>query len=61
MALQPRSNRHEKDENPRTVRGFYVTKAGDDLLSQEISLQVPSAQAGLTAVFEMGTGVTPPQ
>lgn len=23
-------------------------------------LQVPSAQVGLTAVFEMGTGVTPP-
>ena len=34
--------------------------SGSDLLSQEVSLQVPSARAGLTAVFGMGTGVSPP-
>ena len=34
--------------------------SGDVLLSQGVSPQVPSAQAGLTAVFGMGTGVTPP-
>src|SRR5437899_4299454 len=33
---------------------------GDDLLSQEDYLQVPSARAVLTAVFGMGTGVSPP-
>ncbi len=33
---------------------------GDDLLSQGASPQVPSARAGLTAVFGMGTGVSPP-
>src|SRR5216684_4906306 len=33
---------------------------GDDLLSQTVASPVPSAQAGLTAVFGMGTGVSPP-
>ena len=33
---------------------------GGDLLSQGASPQVPSARAGLTAVFGMGTGVSPP-
>ena len=33
---------------------------GDVLLSQGVSPQVPSALAGLTAVFGMGTGVAPP-
>ena len=33
---------------------------GGDLLSQEAPPQVPSAQVGLTAVFDMGTGVSPP-
>ena len=35
-------------------------KSGGVLLSQGESTQVPSAQAGLTSVFGMGTGVTPP-
>jgi len=34
--------------------------SGDDLLSQGVSPQVPSAQASLTSVFGMGTGVTLP-
>ena len=33
---------------------------GDVLLSQGDAPQVPSALAGLTAVFGMGTGVAPP-
>jgi hypothetical protein len=33
---------------------------GDDLLSQEVALQVPSALANLTAGFEMGPGVPSP-
>jgi hypothetical protein len=35
-------------------------KPGGVLLSQGVSPQVPSARAGLTAVFGMGTGVSPP-
>src|SRR5690606_7164310 len=35
-------------------------KFGGVLLSQGGSSQVPSALAGLTSVFGMGTGVTPP-
>ena len=34
--------------------------SGGDLLSQGVAPQVPSARAGLTSVFGMGTGVTPP-
>ena len=33
---------------------------GNVLLSHQAALTVPSAQEGLTAVFGMGTGVTPP-
>ena len=33
---------------------------GDDLLSQAVSSQVPSALAGLTTGFGMGPGVPPP-
>ena len=34
--------------------------AGNDLLSQRVAPQVPSAQEDLTSVFGMGTGVAPP-
>ena len=33
---------------------------GDDLLSHTVAHAVPSTLEGLTAVFGMGTGVTPP-
>src|ERR687893_1542941 len=35
-------------------------KMGDDLLSHEVSLAVPSALTGLTSLFGMGRGVSPP-
>src|SRR3954452_2852411 len=50
----------ERDEGPRMMRGPSENYSGGDLLSQGESPQVPSALAGLTAVFGMGTGVTPP-
>ena len=37
-----------------------VEKSGGVLLSQGPTSQVPSALEGLTSVFGMGTGVTPP-
>jgi hypothetical protein len=37
-----------------------MRKSGDDLLSQGVYPQVPSALAVFTAVFGMGTGVSPP-
>ena len=40
--------------------GHQQRKSGGDLLSRGFSPQVPSALAGLTSVFGMGTGVTPP-
>ena len=36
------------------------TLSGDDLLSHVVANAVPSALEGLTSVFGMGTGVTPP-
>ena len=35
-------------------------KTGGDLLSREVALRVPSARAGLTSLFGMGRGVSPP-
>jgi hypothetical protein len=35
-------------------------KIGGYLLSREVALRVPSAQAGLTSLFGMGRGVSPP-
>src|SRR5581483_9414161 len=40
--------------------GLSQVNPGGELLSQGAPPQVPSAQVGLTAVFEMGTGVSPP-
>src|SRR5579859_6678027 len=42
------------------LRALSANYSGDDLLSQGATPQVPSALAGLTSVFGMGTGVTPP-
>jgi hypothetical protein len=37
--------------------GFYLKNyAGDHLISHTVARAVPSAQRGLTSVFEMGTG-----
>ena len=53
---------HEKGKKnpPHSLsRGGGIT-SGNDLLSRAVSRGVPSALEGLTSVFEMGTGVTPP-
>ena len=49
----------KNDESPRLAGALYE-ESGGVLLSQGVYPQVPSALAGLTAVFGMGTGVTPP-
>jgi hypothetical protein len=43
-----------------TEVGAIKRNPGDDLLSQGVSPQVPSALAVFTSVFGMGTGVSPP-
>ena len=41
--------------------GFIgIQKTGSDLLSHSVARAVPSALEGLTSVFGMGTGVSPP-
>jgi hypothetical protein len=44
----------------RAPEGALKEKTGGVLLSREVSLRVPSALAGLTALFGMGRGVSPP-
>ena len=50
----------ENMKEPPLRGGSSRRKSGGVLLSQGVYPQVPSALAGLTAVFGMGTGVTPP-
>ena len=49
-----------KEKPPQLALRGLKEKPGDDLLSQGIGPQVPSAQEGLTAEFGMGSGVSPP-
>ena len=55
---------HEKDEKPtRDAVWAFQSEAiypGSDLLSHAVAHAVPSALEGLTSVFGMGTGVSPP-
>jgi hypothetical protein len=48
-----------KMEKPEILSDLGLQKAGDGLLSHHLSVAVPSALQGLTAVFGMGTGVAP--
>src|SRR5215210_3398407 len=44
----------------RSAEGAEQRKMGDDLLSHGVYPAVPSALAGLTSLFGMGRGVSPP-
>src|SRR5579872_6388668 len=50
-----------KTKAPRlmSLRALHEIIPGDDLLSHTLARAVPSALRGLTAVFGMGTGVSP--
>ena len=52
----------QKYESPLNIcsAGLRLNNPGDFLLSHTVSRAVPSAPAGLTSVFGMGTGVTLP-
>jgi hypothetical protein len=45
--------------SPGRFGGVFQDRIGGDLLSHPVTQAVPSAQRGLTAVFGMGTGVSP--
>ena len=47
-------------EGPALSGRPFSQNVGGDLLSRDPSVQVPSALAGLTSVFGMGTGCSPP-
>ena len=51
----------QHDEGPVTfVTGPSFEQSGGVLLSRRVAPEVPSAQEGLTSLFGMGRGVTPP-
>jgi hypothetical protein len=50
----------QKKKAPARYPGPFTIYSGDDLLSHVVANAVPSALEGLTSVFGMGTGVTPP-
>src|SRR5439155_26626098 len=52
------AKRSTKKREPRS--GSRLRLIGGYLLSREVALRVPSAQAGLTSLFGMGRGVSPP-
>src|SRR3954451_22739587 len=56
----PAREEGKRREPPAHAQGALRAKSGGDLLSQGVYPQVPSALAGLTSVFGMGTGVTLP-
>src|SRR5713226_7513446 len=47
-------------KSPLRLKRAFLNNPGDFLLSHTVSHAVPSAPAGLTSVFGMGTGVTLP-
>src|SRR5262249_34576467 len=65
MLLRPHSNRNRSNKkkpaaiSTKIAADFQII-SGSDLLSRAVSREVPLALEGLTSVFEMGTGVTPP-
>ena len=58
--MGPANLRAKTTKDPHRWGSFASCELGGVLLSQGLSTQVPSALEGLTSVFGMGTGVTPP-
>ena len=64
MALLPLRINEPRKGKARTWNScglFRSIYPGSDLLSHAVAHAVPSALEGLTSVFGMGTGVSPPQ
>jgi hypothetical protein len=49
-----------QNQKAGTEPGLLDSNPGDDLLSHAVARAVPWALEGLTSVFGMGTGVSPP-
>ena len=49
-----------KKGTPPYLGFFQIKLPSDVLLFRHVSMTVPSTQEGLTSVFGMGTGVSPP-
>jgi hypothetical protein len=51
---------NKKNPYSKVEQGLLYCDPGGDLLSHAVAHAVPSALEGLTSVFGMGTGVSPP-
>src|SRR5688572_9535460 len=60
VLVSGRADEKKKPARTNALAGFAFRNPGDFLLSHAVSRAVPSAPAGLTSVFGMGTGVTLP-
>ena len=58
--VDPTTNEKAPTADAIEASGTRKKNPGNVLLSHQATLAVPSALEGLTAVFGMGTGVTPP-
>ncbi len=59
--MKPASKVFAEQKGPlELTSGLFLNNPGDFLLSHTVTRAVPSAPAGLTSVFGMGTGVTLP-
>ena len=59
-AVTARRDTPEKRKGQVLLNLAFENNPGSDLLSHTVTRAVPSAVAGLTSVFGMGTGVTLP-
>ena len=60
MSIEQSFALHQRVKKRTTFLLFFFYLPGDDLLSQDPAVQVPSALESLTSVFDMGTGVASP-
>src|SRR5436190_17491250 len=60
MTTSAQARTSAQAKRPQRLRVEVVLDPGPDLFSQGPTSRVSSALVGLTAVFGMGTGVTPP-
>jgi hypothetical protein len=59
MTISPLRIAYSRKPHRAYPGGAFKREAGNGLLSHNLSVAVPSALQGLTAVFGMGTGVAP--
>jgi hypothetical protein len=60
LSIEQSEALHQRVKKKNNISVVLFLLPGDDLLSQDPAVQVPSALESLTSVFGMGTGVASP-